>query len=402
MSTVFRSFLYYSLILYFISIIVFLQNYNQVTYIINIFLWISFIIVIVSERIKVFSVNGVINYYFFFILYGLFSSFWAIETFDTIFRSLQLFIILINLFVIWNAFEKFNFEYTFIYGILISVIINYLLIFGVFHVPFDIVMQGGGARVMGTVGSPNTLALLMILSMLVSIYVIEVKNNINKFIYFLLYVNIFVSLYIIVLTISKKGILFGFFLFFIYILFLLKRVKNILKIFISLILFSVAIYNFVGIETLNNNLERVKSRFSYMSEAFESKVVTLNSTTYRKILIKDGLEKFQNKPLLGYGLDNYKYVSVIKEYAHNNYVELLASLGIIGTFLYYAMYVYTLNEIRYMRKSNIKYFLFIFLLVILLMDIALVSYGSRMHLYTLIFISFIIRKHIIKENRIKI
>ena len=70
------------------------------------------------------------------------------------------------------------------------------------------------------------------------------------------------------------------------------------------------------------------------------------SATTRLNLINWGIEWFKQKMLLGYGIDNYRIVLhyfhsdyPLAFYAHNNYVELLVDLGIVGIITYYFIYV---------------------------------------------------------------
>ena len=68
------------------------------------------------------------------------------------------------------------------------------------------------------------------------------------------------------------------------------------------------------------------------------------SASDRREIIRIGLNVFREHPLLGVGLDNactYSYLGRgVESYMHNNYVELLASLGSVGFCLYYSSFVY--------------------------------------------------------------
>ncbi|WP_210115335.1 O-antigen ligase family protein [Galactobacillus timonensis] len=83
---------------------------------------------------------------------------------------------------------------------------------------------------------------------------------------------------------------------------------------------------------------------------------TDSSTATRAVLVSDGIEMFRRKPWIGYGLGNFSTVhslnSTIKYYAHNNYIELLVDVGIIGTLMYYSLNISTI--IRGLRKIKYK------------------------------------------------
>jgi hypothetical protein len=65
-----------------------------------------------------------------------------------------------------------------------------------------------------------------------------------------------------------------------------------------------------------------------------------SSTIDRLYLIQEGTRLFSANPILGYGLDNFRYLSVMGKYAHNNYIELACDLGLIGAAIYYSFIVF--------------------------------------------------------------
>lgn len=66
------------------------------------------------------------------------------------------------------------------------------------------------------------------------------------------------------------------------------------------------------------------------------------SMIVRNRMIEESYNLFQQKKLLGWGMDYYKYsgLSDLGYYSHNNFLELLAGGGIIGFVLYYMKYLY--------------------------------------------------------------
>ena len=73
----------------------------------------------------------------------------------------------------------------------------------------------------------------------------------------------------------------------------------------------------------------------------------------RANMIKFGLEMFKDKPIFGYGLNNYHLFYPSGQYSHNNYIEVLVSGGIVGLLLYYSMYLSPLYTIFLGRHKNI-------------------------------------------------
>lgn len=119
-------------------------------------------------------------------------------------------------------------------------------------------------------------------------------------------------------------------------------IGSILLIVVSLLLFKVDIfYNLIGrrisyeiIMPMLNSLVGEKSELAAYN----------NSNYLRWNMIKYGFEFFSQRPFLGAGINNYVvliantdlgYVS----YAHNNYIELLTDVGMIGFCIYYFPYL---------------------------------------------------------------
>jgi O-antigen ligase len=62
-----------------------------------------------------------------------------------------------------------------------------------------------------------------------------------------------------------------------------------------------------------------------------------NSSLTRLALIKEGLGVIASNPVMGIGLNNA--ITVLGKYAHNDYIELFVSTGLLGGFLYYSIFL---------------------------------------------------------------
>ena len=83
--------------------------------------------------------------------------------------------------------------------------------------------------------------------------------------------------------------------------------------------------------------KRLESLLTYWITGEETDASAITRTN----MINIALELFLNlNPLFGIGLNNFKYVSGYMTYSHNNYVELLCSLGIVGVLVYYGPMIY--------------------------------------------------------------
>lgn len=99
------------------------------------------------------------------------------------------------------------------------------------------------------------------------------------------------------------------------------------------------------------------------------------STVARVNHVAKALQLFGEHPILGVGQDGYRYTVAGLAYSHNNYLELLANLGIVGFTLYYLIYGWAvIRGIRVFKKNMLPLTL---LLAILISDIGLVSYSTE-------------------------
>lgn len=109
------------------------------------------------------------------------------------------------------------------------------------------------------------------------------------------------------------------------------------------------------------------------------------STKTRMDLVAFGIDWFREKPFLGYGADGFRHLMSAFHpgqtafYAHNNYVELLVSYGLIGMIAYYFIYLRLLviGLIDRKRMPFLGLTAFCLLIGLLVMDYGLVDYYSR-------------------------
>jgi len=131
-----------------------------------------------------------------------------------------------------------------------------------------------------------------------------------------------------------------------------------------------------------------------------------SSIIIRTYMLRYGLELLKESPLIGYGIGNYrillgKDIGLIT-YAHNNYIELLVGVGILGAIIYYAMYVNALICLLRSKKNlNLRYLFLTFLPVVLIIDFASVNYYSK-HIYIVLAMSSIFANLNVKTSDCKI
>jgi len=100
----------------------------------------------------------------------------------------------------------------------------------------------------------------------------------------------------------------------------------------------------------------------------------------RKVLISAAIDAWMESPIIGHGLDCFRIFGKIATgrdyYAHNNYVELLADIGVVGTLIYYSAHIYAGRKLlRQLKNRDRTAMLCLTLLgIVLMVDIACVSY----------------------------
>lgn len=119
------------------------------------------------------------------------------------------------------------------------------------------------------------------------------------------------------------------------------------------------------------------------------------SINLRSFFFDTGKAIFKSHPLFGIGINNFAYYVgnytsyTVERYSHNNYIELLSCMGVIGFSLYYLSYVYIFVKLAaYIRRDRKNMELIIALSVLIdlmIMEWGIVSYsGCLYHVYILL------------------
>lgn len=127
------------------------------------------------------------------------------------------------------------------------------------------------------------------------------------------------------------------------------------------------------------------------------------SASTRAKFITIGIEQFKKRPILGYGMGSSGKVlaDVIggkETYFHNNYVELLVCGGLVGTIIYYLIWLKPIKDIFKYRKYDTTAILSLIMAAILLvMDYGVVSYFDKLN-YFYIMIMYICAKNLRRKR----
>ncbi len=262
--------------------------------------------------------------YFFFCIFCL-ASYLINETIDTsalsTFIQIQIFLIVIlNLLVLTNQYRFLI--YGIIAGLLYNIIVANLIgrdFFG------DI-----GYRFAGSLKNPNHYAFLLVFSIAFLLYYLRIfKQNLLSRIISILFIAIF-AYEVIFYAASRGGYLSLFIIILIYNIDAIVRQNLFSKIIISIASISFIYFVFVEVESNFLISSRINSIIGLLTTQNNFDV----SFSYRLVYIQEAFEYWLNNPLFGIGLDQFRVLNQ-SSYSHNNYVELLATTGLIGFITYY-------------------------------------------------------------------
>jgi O-antigen ligase len=154
----------------------------------------------------------------------------------------------------------------------------------------------------------------------------------------------------------------------------LKRIyKSILFIFV----FTFSLYHYI-----NSSLPG-SAIFMRLVDGFSGRTVIGDGFNERMYFIDIGLSMFYQKPIIGFGIGGFgSYLGLVghanQTYSHNNYIEILSCMGIIGFVLYYSMYFYILKNARnnLRLKCNYAILALTIIMVLLISEYGSISYNS--------------------------
>jgi O-antigen ligase len=222
----------------------------------------------------------------------------------------------------------------------------------------------------------NYIGMLMALSTVTTITLIKTKEiQIYKILYILLSI---LYVFIAIFSGSRKALFIIIFASSLYLFLSSKKHKY--TTLVMVILGALVFFNLImNIPSLYNVLG---SRIEGLFIQFTGQGTVDYSTLHRINMIEAGWQWFQNKPIFGYGIDNFKvlYGSLTGSvwYSHNNYIELLVGVGVIGTIIYYFGYFYIIkNSLRvFKRPQPLLNLAFTSIITILIIEVGLVSYDT--------------------------
>jgi len=205
--------------------------------------------------------------------------------------------------------------------------------------------EAGFDRAQGLLTKANGLAFLLWCGVVIISYFV-IKPNQKKILTLLFFALIIMFSYGIFQTGSRKA-LFSLFLFLGAILFHRSGSKGYFTFFATLVLLYF-MYDYIYDYLIENTV--VGSRLS--DESLD------RGATGRRFLINEGFSFFLNFPILGIGLGSFTSLSSSGMIAHNDYIEILASMGLPALLIYLFIFYDYFKKNRSLLKSKSRLFEF--------------------------------------------
>ena len=263
-------------------------------------------------------------------------------------------------------------KYMKMYMIAAAIMMLYLVLF------FDLNNFQLAQRGMATTGmwNGNDVGLKCAVFLIFFLYFFDSYRRISM--RFLLLGGAVLALVLLYFTASRKALLIAVFGIALYYYFKHpnKRFRNLLIILFGLYMLFQLVMNVPEL------YEVIGWRIEGMLSLVTGQGVADSSSLLRAQYIKVGLDAFKESPIIGYGIDNYRYINLRGTghltYSHNNFIDLLVGVGSIGFLVYYLYYVkLTFDFLRCYFKRNTSILLnttAICFLSFFVMHIAVVSY----------------------------
>jgi len=216
----------------------------------------------------------------------------------------------------------------------------------------------------------NSVGLYLGFSILISMYFFEKYQNIKYLIPTVLFIPI------IFFSGSKKSFFLLVFIIIFYSFFKKRRVtKKVKNTMLAFFLVSIVLYLASSIPWAYDIL------WSRVLDLYNSIVSDKPGQDYiRFFMVELGIEIFKEKPIIGHGLGNYRIfldnAIGFRTYSHNNYIELLTGVGILGFVSYYIIYMHIIKRLikRYSRDTTLVGFLLTIMIGVTLLDLVVVSF----------------------------
>lgn len=325
---------------------------NVLAFMLVLAIWMNFLL---TKRKLVF--NKFLFIYLLFIVICIISAFFALNQSIAITKVrtlILIFLVMVSLANYIDTFEKLRkFINYFIYsGVMASI---YILI----NSDFSQLTRYGSE-----LGNVNAIGIIIGISVTFCFYTILSHKKYLHILFLLIMIPT------ILLTGSRKALLFIVMNLILIIYFRnRKSFKNIFKfIIVTILILIISYYLIFNIPLFYQIIgKRMEDMFSFVFGEGTNE----GSMNIRAYMTKFGFEMFKNRPLIGYGIDNYRVLfgrntGGVGTYAHNNYIELMVDTGIFGVLVYYFTHIIVLKDLfKSTRKAMDKTICFTLIAIII-------------------------------------
>lgn len=310
-----------------------------------------------------------------FVVFCFLSSLWAIDSSVAFLQGEALLKNLIIIFSLYMVFDTYKDVTPILDIILVGGYIIVVYLFFKYGVDDLFLLLKNASRIDNDVINANILGMSLAYSGIVLVYY---GAYYGWKIWHLLF---FINVSIVIISASKKGILI--LLMGSCAVLVLKNWKNrfrdIFKIILLIILLALAISFLIKLPIFNGLYIRFQKFLAGITGKGRGDISTISRLQYQSL----GISIWKEHPILGVGIDNAQIINghINGDYTflHNNYVELLADIGIVGFGLFYSIYVYLLYQFYKLRiYRDAEYDVCLIILAMdFVMGFAYVSYGER-------------------------
>ncbi len=353
---------------------IFYFNYHEN---LNIISQIMFILMFAVSLIHIFASDKKIylnKFYLYIILLILISSIsliWSLDYNFALSTNITFIQLLLLMIIMYNVMDDISdvrtlLQFIFVSGFLMSI---YTIVYYGMETILD--SLNSGIRLGGEINQENSLGFYANITIIIGLYFLIAENKKRYILYLIL------PLLLVFVSGSRKAILS---LFLILPLSILLHSKNKIsfKLVLSILIFYALLY-FVFISDYSNTLfgrTNILLRGIFFGEKLD------NSSETRFHMIEFGWSLFKEKPLLGYGPNQYN-IYYLKEFgviatSHNNYIQVLVSYGIIGFLVYYSLFIYIFIKLIIFRKDKLSLMLLILILYLLIHDFGAETFKSKL------------------------
>ena len=293
-----------------------------------------------------------ISFVFFYLLLSVFISKNSIESIIVLYKI----IILIVVFLIsYNVFKKSDYSITICAVFSVSLFLESLVVLFQFFSSLE--------GLSGIASNPNISSFSILIKLPFIIYFIyQVKKKLNKF---LLRLIEYLSIIGIIILGSRLGLFSLFIIYFFYFFWYKNHRLN--QVFSIVVIFTFSF--FINISQTVNNFDLSSLRIEKLNND--------ESANQRLNFYKKAIDLSFNKPFTGYGLGSWKYESLpydddnnnndilVPYYTHNDFLQILFELGIIGLAAYLFLLIILFKKILFLEDKLRGILIIIFIVFVI-------------------------------------